>query len=222
MNTNNTCYIVGAGDFAADLFCPDLEDYVISADGGYNHLSKINCLPNCHVGDNDSISDIPPNFLKTYNYPSEKDDTDIGLALQRAFNLGYRKFKLFGAYGNRPDHFYANLQHLLAYTKKSCEISIIDREFTVFGLYNAKLHFQKTTIGAVMSIFTDSSASGVQVEGLKYPLEDFHLTANFPLGVSNESLGTKAELSVKEGALLIFSYDNLANSQYYFIKGETK
>lgn len=222
MNTNKTCYIVGAGDFAAELFCPKVDDYIISADGGYNHLSKIDCIPNCHVGDNDSISDIPPDFLEAYHYPSEKDDTDIGLALQRAFDLGYRKIKLFGAYGDRPDHFYANLQHLLAYTKKSCEISIIDNGFTVFGLYNANLHFQKTTAGAVVSIFTDSAAFGVRVKGLKYPLEDFCLTANFPLGVSNESTGTKAEFSVKEGTLLIFSYDKLANSQYFFSKGENK
>lgn len=219
---NKTCYIVGAGDFSAKSFSPNTEDYIISADGGFNHLKRINCLPHCHVGDNDSIFEAPPDFLSAFYYPSEKDDTDIGLALQRGFDLGYRKFKLFGAYGNRPDHFYANLQHLYAYTKKSCEISIVDESFSVYGLQNANLCFSKTQPGCVISIFTDSFASGVYVKGLKYPLDNYELSATFPLGISNESMGMEVNITVEKGFLLIFSYDAIANTHYYYCKGENK
>ena len=39
--------------------------------------------------------------------------------------------------------------------------------------------------------------------GLKFPLEDADLTGSFPVGVSNEFLGQSAQVSVREGSLLL-------------------
>ena len=48
-----------------------------------------------------------------------------------------------------------------------------------------------------------ADAEGVTIEGLQYPLTDGTLRAEFPLGVSNHFMGEKAEISVKNGSLLI-------------------
>jgi thiamine pyrophosphokinase len=46
-------------------------------------------------------------------------------------------------------------------------------------------------------------AEGVTLKGLKYPLEDATLTCDYPLGVSNEFAGGPAEVTVRDGTLLI-------------------
>ena len=48
-----------------------------------------------------------------------------------------------------------------------------------------------------------SDANGVTLTGLQYPLENGRLTAGFPLGVSNHFIGEPAEISVRDGSLLV-------------------
>ena len=48
-----------------------------------------------------------------------------------------------------------------------------------------------------------ADAQGVNIRGLYYPLTDGTLTAGFPLGVSNHFTGQEAEVSVREGSLLL-------------------
>lgn len=47
------------------------------------------------------------------------------------------------------------------------------------------------------------TARGVTIQGAKYCVEDVTLTGSFPLGVSNSFTGKNAEISTKEGKLLI-------------------
>jgi len=46
-------------------------------------------------------------------------------------------------------------------------------------------------------------AEGVCESGLLYGLENAELTPDFPLGVSNEFTGEAAEISVRNGLLLV-------------------
>jgi thiamine pyrophosphokinase len=45
----------------------------------------------------------------------------------------------------------------------------------------------------------------VCIRGAKYELHDAELTSDFPLGVSNEWAAPEAEISLREGTLLIVS-----------------
>ena len=47
------------------------------------------------------------------------------------------------------------------------------------------------------------TAAGVDLTGLKYPLQKYTLTADFPLGVSNQFLDVPATVSVEKGSLLL-------------------
>ena len=54
-----------------------------------------------------------------------------------------------------------------------------------------------------LSVFALSDACrGVTLRGTKYALEGGTLTNAFPLGVSNEFAGDRAEIAVERGALL--------------------
>ena len=56
----------------------------------------------------------------------------------------------------------------------------------------------------------DGKAEGVSIKGLKYEICDVELTSDFPLGVSNSFVSPQAEISVKNGRLLIM-YDIRVN-----------
>ena len=43
---------------------------------------------------------------------------------------------------------------------------------------------------------------GVNIRGMKYPLENAVITNDFPIGISNEFLGEEAEVSVEDGELV--------------------
>lgn len=221
MNANRTCYIVGAGEFAKSIFLPNDNDCIICADGGYNHLSSLNYKIEHYVGDNDSITCSLPEDIIRHEYPSEKDDTDLGLALQLGMHLGFRTFHIFGGYGDRPDHFLANLQLLTKYAKKGYEVTLIDERFTVFALYNKSIQFKHSSKNKIISVFSlDSLPSCVSISGLKYNLNNHIIDNSFPLGVSNESKGLPFTISVKKGSIIIFSYDQAANHNYIFTENE--
>ncbi|MBQ1948277.1 MAG: hypothetical protein II359_06670 [Clostridia bacterium] len=73
------CYIVGA------MPDPDVviqKGFVIAADKGVETLQKKGVLPDLIVGDFDSLGYVPAGE-NTERHPSEKDDTDMLLALRR-------------------------------------------------------------------------------------------------------------------------------------------
>ena len=59
--------------------------------------------------------------------------------------------------------------------------------------------------GKYVSVFSLSDVSeGVRLKNLKYELEDYRLTASFPLGVSNEFTENTAQISVRKGTLAVY------------------
>lgn len=212
MKWNKSCYIVGAGDFAAELFQPTSNDLILCADGGFNHLQELPYTIDYFVGDNDSIACVPPEGVVKYEYPSEKDSTDMSLALDLGYSLGCRIFHLFGACGDRIDHFYANMQLMSRFAKSGCQIRLVDERFSLYCVHCGRISSSQSDKGKTISVFTpDAQAQGVSIQGLKYALQNETLRCTFPLGVSNESMGMGFEIRVTDGTLLVFSYDHKAN-----------
>ena len=78
--SSKICRIVGAGDF--EDFSYNKSDFIIAADGGYDHLKKINIKPNILLGDFDSIESIPDDRQKKIKFDTQKDFTDLYAAIQ--------------------------------------------------------------------------------------------------------------------------------------------
>ncbi|MEG1166179.1 MAG: hypothetical protein RSD68_07175, partial [Oscillospiraceae bacterium] len=56
--------------------------------------------------------------------------------------------------------------------------------------------------------------------GLKYPLSDYTLTYDTPIGISNEFTGADAMVSVKEGQLtVIWNAQKLELEKYTIVQG---
>lgn len=207
---NGTCYIVGSGDFTPSGLSKRPGDLVIAADGGYRYLSKLGIAPDLLAGDFDSLGYVPGG-IPVLRFPREKDDTDMGISLRYGRENGYRRFRLYGGSGSRPDHFLANLQMLAAAARDGLDIALVCPGFTVLALHNtaATLSRPARTVFSVFS--TGGMAAGVSIENAKYPLSDASLSDGLPIGVSNEFTCGDAVVSVKNGTLWVFVYDGVNN-----------
>ena len=196
------CIIICAAGFDGLLEPPGAGDYILAADGGYAHCRASGLTPDEVLGDFDSLGYTPADAAV---YPVEKDDTDSMLAVRRGLSLGCREFYLYGSLdGQRLDHTVANYQTLQFLADRDAAGYLIGKDYIVTVLKNGTLRFPPEAEGILSVFCMGADAHGVTLKGLKYPLNNGTLTAGFPLGVSNHFKGEPAEVSVKEGSLLIF------------------
>ena len=175
-------------------------DYLLAADGGLRHLTKLNLKPQGILGDFDSLGYTPEGAEV---FPVEKDDTDAMLAARKGLELGWREFLFYGALdGPRLDHTVANFQTLQFLADHGATGYLVGRDYLVTVVKNETISFPPEAEGILSLFCLGAEAKGVTIRGLHYELEDGTLTPGFPLGVSNHFTGKKATVEVKDGSLL--------------------
>ena len=196
-----TCVIFCAAGFDAPAEAILPGDFVIAADGGVKHTEKLGLNPDVILGDFDSLGFVPEGATV---YPVEKDDTDAMLAVRRGLQRGYRRFVIYGGLdGDRLDHTLANFQTLQYLADRDAVGYLVGSKYLVTVVKNGQICFPAESKGIVSLFCLGPDAGGVTLRGLKYPLENGTLSSGFPLGVSNHFVGEKAEISVKNGSLLV-------------------
>ena len=180
------------------------DDYILAADGGLLHTQALGLTPHGILGDFDSLGYTPEGSTV---FPVEKDDTDAMLAIKKGLELGYREFLLYGSLdGPRLDHTVANFQALQYLADRGATGYLIGKDYIVTCVKDGIIRFSADAAGILSVFCMGQDARGVTIKGLQYPLENGVLTAGFPLGVSNHFIGRPAEISVKQGSLLVL-YD---------------
>ena len=200
------CYIVGAGEFNASYCKPGRQDYVIAADAGYLFLRNLEIEPDLIIGDFDSMEENIISKAKIIRLPKEKDDTDMLAAIRQGINQGYQKFVLLGGAGGRIDHTIANIQCLTYLSKNGCRGFLYAPKYEMQVVTNGSIDFPAYEQGVLAVFSMGDCASGVCLQGLKYPLTDASITNDFPIGVSNEFIGKASCIEVKNGSLLVIRY----------------
>lgn len=193
------CYIICALP-QNHPFSPAPGDLVIAADGGYAHMGGIK--PDLVVGDFDSLGYVPADE-QVVRHPAEKDDTDTMLAARIGVERGYRAFMLLGGVGGRLDHTLANIQTLAFLRENGARAALIGEGETIVFLQNESLSLRAGLSGIVSVFSYGAVAYGVYERGLAYALTDATLTDTNPLGVSNAFTGEPADISVREGRLVV-------------------
>lgn len=185
-------------------------DFLICADGGANNAALSGRMPDMVIGDLDSI--FPENLKQCEisgcvieRYPCEKDETDLELALLRAEEkvklVGVRDIWLYGASGNRIDHFLGSMALMLAYARKGYRIRLVDSEHEMWILQGREEISGPQ--GQELSLIALSEKAVVTTEGLYYPLRQGVLLQDSPRGISNVFLGGKAVIEVHEGWVMV-------------------
>lgn len=201
------CVIFCAGEFDGLAEPIAQDDFVIAADGGYDHVVNLGICPHIIIGDFDSLGYVPEGAKV---FPVEKDDTDAMLAARKGLEAGCREFLFYGALeGPRLDHTVANFQVLQFLADRGAIGYLIGKRQTVTVLKEETVSFPKTAKGILSVFCMGKDAEGVTLQGLQYPLLESTLTCGFPLGVSNHFIGEEVSVSVKQGSLLmIYDWEN--------------
>ena len=202
------CYIIGAGEDCGLDFVPTGDDLVIAADGGYAMLRKAGIRPNLVIGDFDSLGAAPEGEC-VITLPVVKDVTDTWAAIELGRERGYRSFRLYGCTGGRFDHTMANIQTLAALASQGMEGWLFGKNQQITAVTQKTMDFGPENRGFFSVFAYTERCAGVTLKGLKYELENAELTSLFPLGVSNEFIGSHASVTIGEGiAILVMERTN--------------
>ena len=201
----NRCVIITGGDPITgfrDMIRED--DFVIVCDRGVGYAVGENVTPDLIIGDFDSYVGLLPENVPVTRLPSEKDDTDTMAAMRYAEERGFSEVMLLCALGGRRfDHTLANLQTMAHGAAAGLTVTLAGDGVRMICSGPAVREIKKEA-GSYLSLFALSGdVTGVDAEGVKYPLRNGKLTATFPLGVSNEWTEDAARISHKSGILLI-------------------
>ena len=206
------CCIFGAGEFD-DNTLEDVKSsamylensFIIAADGGLDYLRKIDITPNVILGDFDSVQGDMEGFAAStiVHYSTEKDHSDMMLAVKYGLNQGYREFHIYGALGGRVSHTLANIQLLAFICENDAKGYIFSKNTVITAVKDGEIQFDASYSGYI-SIYSHTDISeGVYLKGVKYELENAILENNDTIGLSNEFIRKPAAISVTKGTLII-------------------
>ncbi len=181
-------------------------DLVIAADGGAAHARAAGVMPHVLIGDLDSL---PPELgvelkaagTRVLRYPTDKDETDLELALLYGVQQGADDILILGALGGRLDHSVANLLLLTHPALEGVRVRIIEGNQSAF-LIRGQGRIEGNPGDTVSLLPLNGDAHGVTTEGLRWPLTDESLLFGPARGVSNTLLGEQALVRVRQGTLL--------------------
>lgn len=182
-------------------------DITIAADSGLHAFEGTGIEPDIVMGDMDSIDlAVLEKYTKsggtTQVLPSVKDDTDGVAALDYALSLGASEIVILGALGGRMDHALANCMLLVRAAGKGANAVIVSDTQDIY-LVRGKQTFSGKK-GSILSLLSLGDARIRKLEGLYYPLEDYDMKSDYPIGISNVFLGECATVDVAYGDVLCF------------------
>ena len=206
-NEMKRCVVIGSAPMEDggifDAFQVE-QAYVICADGGTDTALRYGIKPDLLIGDFDSVQGRLPEGVETIRLKPEKDDTDLLAAVREGTARGYGDFVLLGALGGeRFDHSYANLCVLQFLARKGFRAVLAEKSTRIFLLRAGQEAFLPDLCGATFSAFPfGCPVCTVSYEGMEYPLTEYPLRSDFPLGVSNRILRSPAKVAVHAGEML--------------------
>ncbi|MCL2573339.1 MAG: thiamine diphosphokinase [Defluviitaleaceae bacterium] len=190
------------------FFSENIEDasYIICCDGGASFANKIGIVPNLIVGDLDSLDILVKQDYESKNvafakFPSDKNATDLELAMEIALQRMPDEVVILGGYGGRPDHFLGNIQTLILAARADARAFLVG-SFAKTFVIDKFAEIPRENFDYISLVPLEGEASGVTTTGLKYPLQSDTLNNGTTVGISNEFADDVATVTVDDGLLL--------------------
>jgi thiamine pyrophosphokinase len=180
---------------------PD-DAYVIAADSGFDHAHRLDVAVDLVVGDLDSISQAGLAMAREIEkHPTDKDSTDLAIALDAALRRKPSRVIVVGGAGGRIDHFLANAALLASPEYAALTLTWLPGD-AVIHVVRDRIELSGSPGDLVSLLPYGGPVLGVTTDGLRWPLRDAVLTPGTSLGVSNQMADTRATVDLKEGVLL--------------------
>ena len=181
-------------------------DWIVAVDGGYTHLKAAGIKPELVIGDLDSLSEadleeILQAKIPLQRFPTDKNETDLELAVNAALDRGVKAIRFVGAFGGRMDQTLGNLTLLLRPDLAELDVRLEDGE-TEAWLVRAEGVVVGQPGDIVSLLPVNSPATGITTTGLHYPLRAESLSNVHTRGISNFMEASAARIEVRDGILL--------------------
>jgi thiamine pyrophosphokinase len=183
------------------------DDFLIGVDGGARYIMALGLMPNFVIGDLDSLTEdelyeLGSADVRVDQYPANKDETDLELAIQYALQLNFSSIIVVAALGGRTDQTIGNISLLTDLIVSNVDIRFDDGVEELFFCQNQSQ--VQGRIGDVVSLIPwNGDVSGVVTTGLKWTLRSETLFSYKTRGISNEMIDETAAIQIKSGLLLI-------------------
>lgn len=181
---------------------------MVAADGGTRVAREYGVALQTIIGDMDSVAEAELAAQKArgvniLRHPTEKNETDLELALQWVAAQGSRWIRVLGAMGGRLDQTLANVYLLALPVLRDCDVRLVSRNQAAWLLFpgNNRINGAK---GDTLSLLPlDGAVVGVKTENLYYPLNDETLVFGPARGISNVMQDDVALISFTDGLMLV-------------------
>lgn len=183
-------------------------DFLLGVDRGAYFLLRHNFQPDYVMGDFDSVTESE--FSEIRNRcgdifscdPVDKDLTDTEMAFDWAISGKPGAILLLGAVGSRLDHTIANVQLLYKGLQTGVPCRLVDEKNEV-TIINRPTQVSKGRYHHISLLPFSREASGITLEGFRYPLNRASLKTGTGLGISNILVADEGKIYLESGELLV-------------------
>ncbi|MCQ2428491.1 MAG: thiamine diphosphokinase [Clostridia bacterium] len=193
---------------------PKGDDLVIAADSGYSNAKLLGEKPSVIIGDFDSYgAGALPDGPEIIRLNTEKDNTDTQAAVDVALERGAEEIVIIGGLSGRLDHTLSNISVLEHLNVLRVYAVMTDGQSRVRFIRNGSSLIGRSGFKYLSVIAADSRVKGVEIDGVKYPLNKASLFRTVQYAVSNEITGNCALIAVKKGGIYVIESRDLNPSE---------
>ena len=165
-------------------------DAVIAVDGGGAVCRDAGVLPDVLLGDFDSLGeDVVDEFsgtgVEVVRFSSEKDATDLELAILHGVSRGVTEIVVTAATSGRLDHTLGVVAALTAACDLKPRIVEPDMDLWLMADRGRSALTLDADVGAIVSLMPWAGAAEVSIRGVRWPLDHRWLAPDVTLGISN-------------------------------------
>lgn len=189
---------------------------VVAADSGFDHAAALGVRADLLVGDLDSISAAglaaaTAGGVTIERHPAAKDMTDTELAIEAAIVRGARALTVVSGGGDRIDHLLGALFAAADAAGRVEQVTMWWATTRLRVLHGSAAACVEPGAGGLFSVLAvGGDASGVSIDGARYPLHDAELPAGVSRGLSNlAEPGMPTVVRLRAGTALVISPDAL-------------
>ena len=194
-------------------------DYVVAADAGTETLMAAGIVPDVLCGDDDSASPEAIAWAharagEVRRFPKDKDDTDLGLALEIVRKEAERRgacarLVVTCASGGRPDHALAVWGVLARYAAMAPRVIEDDFECRLLAREGEPKWHHIAERGATVSVIPLLGEGVVSEHGMQWELDHSRIAALSDAGVSNKVTSDTCAILCHDGVLAAFVVHSL-------------
>jgi len=185
----------------------DRADRIVATDGAWAKAVAAGVRVDRVVGDLDSLTPtqraaLCASAIDVESHDPDKDLTDLELAVDGELMRSPRTLIVFGAFGGRIDHTFANVLMLEKAILHGAQVELIAGQETAWLVRN-EIEIPGGRPGDPVSLIPLTENAVVRTAGLRYRLVDETLVRASAHGISNVIEAPPAHVAVRSGTLLV-------------------